>query len=232
MVKSFYILLFALTSTFVNAQSFDHSKWESLLQSHVSNQGIVDYKSIKNNVAKLDAYLNQLAKTSSTESWSKDEKLAYWINAYNAFTVKLIVDNYPLKSIKDIGKPWDKKFISIGDDLISLNHIEHEILRKMSEPRIHFAIVCASYSCPNLLNKAFKAECLDKQLTDATKAFLASDKNNISSNKIEISKIFSWFADDFKQNGTLIDFLNTYSEIQISKKAKKKFMDYDWNLNE
>ncbi len=232
MLKSYYIFLFTLVNTFVTAQNFDHSTWNTLLQTHVSDQGNVDYKGIKKNAVELDTYLMQLAKTSPTESWSKDEKLAYWINAYNAFTVKLILDNYPLKSIKDINKPWDKKFIPIGDDLLSLSHVEHKILRKMNEPRIHFAIVCASYSCPNLLNKAFKAECIDKQLSKATKAFISSDKNNITANKIEISKIFSWFADDFKQDGTLIDFLNTYSEIQISKKAKKKFMDYDWSLNE
>jgi len=232
MLKSYLIVFLTLFSVVTNAQNFDHSKWSTLLQTHVSNNGNVDYNGFKNNEERLDDYLEYLTTNQPNANSSKNEKLAYWINAYNAYTVKLIIDNFPIKSIKDIDKPWDKKFIPIGGELLSLNHIEHEILRKMDEPRIHFAIVCASYSCPKLLNRAFKAEQLENQLTQATKEFLASDKNTIASNKIEISKIFKWFPEDFKQNGTLIDFLNTYSETQISKKAKKSFKDYDWSLNE
>ena len=103
----------------------------------------------------------------------------------------------------------------------------------MNEPRIHFGIVCASYSCPKLQNEAFTALQLDAQLTAATKEFLADpNRNTITSDNIEVSKIFKWFSKDFKQNGSIIDFLNQYSDVQISSKAKTSFKDYNWNLNE
>ena len=145
----------------------------------------------------------------------------------------MIIDNYPVKSIKDIKQPWDKKFFKIGGEAMSLNQIEHEILRKMDEPRIHFAIVCASYSCPKLQNEAFTANNLEIQLTNATKEFLADkNRNEISEKSIKISKIFDWFAKDFTQDGSLIDFLNTYTDVTISPKAKKRYLEYNWALNE
>lgn len=216
-----------------SVNTVNHNLWNSLLQKHVSTQGNVSYKGFKESEKELDDYLGFLSENTPQNSWTKADKLAYWINAYNAFTVKLIIDNYPVKSIKDIKKPWDKKFIPIGDKLLSLNHIEHEILRKMKEPRIHFAIVCASVSCPKLQNTAFEPSKTEEQLNNATKEFLSdSARNELSQNSIKISKIFKWFSSDFKQNGSLIDFLNIYSEITISQNAKKSFKDYDWNLNE
>ena len=233
MLKPYCFFLFSLCSVFMYAQNFDHSKWDAILREHVNHQGSVDYNTIKNNTTELDTYLSELSKTSPTDNWSKNEKLAYWINAYNAFTVKLIIDNYPVKSIKDIKQPWDQKFIEIGDKTMSLNYIEHDILRKMNEPRIHFTIVCASISCPKLQNTAFEASKIETQLTKATKEFLAdTSKNSLSQNSIKISKIFQWFAKDFKHDGTLIEFLNLYSETQISDKAEKSFTDYNWRLNE
>ena len=214
-------------------KTFNHNSWNDLLQKYVSSRGNVNYKDFKTDETKLDDYLVLLSKNKPSSSSSKNEKLAYWINAYNAFTIKLILDNYPIKSIKDIKKPWDKEFITIDGESISLSHIEHEILRKMNEPRIHFAIVCASVSCPKLQNTAFKSSTIETQLTTASKEFLADpSRNNIAQNRIEISKIFSWFSSDFKQNGSLIDFLNKYSEIAISQKASKSYKDYNWNLNE
>ena len=210
-----------------------HSLWNDLLQKHVSSKGKVDYKGFKADSKNLEIYLNALSKNTPQDSWTKAEKLAYWINAYNAFTIKLIIDNYPVKSIKDIKNPWDVSFIKLGDKTFTLNDIEHKILRKMGDPRIHFGIVCASVSCPKLQNTAFEASKIDTQLTLATKEFLAdSERNMLSQKSIKISKIFKWFASDFKQNGSLIDFLNTYSDISISQNAKKSFKDYDWNLNE
>ena len=210
-----------------------HDSWNLFLKKYVDNNGLVDYKSIKKDVATLDLYLTLLSENTPDDSWSKDEKMAYWINAYNAFTIKLIIDHYPIPSIKDIEKPWDIKFIELGDNTFSLNDIEHEILRKMDDPRIHFGIVCASFSCPKLQNEAFVASKLEKQLNDVTRAFLADpDRNNLSEDSIEISKIFKWFSKDFKKEGSIIDFLNKYSEIKISPNAKKTFKDYNWNLNE
>ena len=232
MNKVLYTFMF-LIGSIAFAQNVDHNPWNALLIKQVSNDGKVDYRGFKTDLKNLDNYLEAISNNNPEKFTSKNEKLAYWINIYNAFTIKLIVDNYPLKSIKDIKQPWDKKFIPIGDELLSLNYIEHEILRKMNEPRIHFAINCASKSCPKLYNKAFTPENLDETLTILTKEFLLdSTKNSISKNEIEISKIFKWFKKDFEKNETLIDFLNRYSKINISPNAKIKFKDYNWNLNE
>lgn len=212
---------------------FNHSLWNSLLQKHVSSQGNVNYKGFKADESKLKIYFQSLSDNTPQDSWTKAEKLAYWINAYNAFTVKLIIDRYPVKSIKDISSPWNQRFIKLGDKTYSLNDIEHKILRKMDEPRIHFGIVCASVSCPKLQNTAFESSKIEVQLSNATKEFLADPaRNNLSQNSIRISKIFKWFAKDFKKGGSLIDFLNKYSEITISQNASKRYKNYDWNLNE
>ncbi len=213
--------------------AIDHGIWDALLQKHVSTSGDVDYKGFKNDEKELDKYLVQLAKKVPTKSDSKNATLAYWINAYNAFTVKLILENYPLKSIKDIKDPWGKKFIDLEGKKYSLEGIENEILRKMSEPRIHFAINCASESCPNLSNKAYTDSALDKQLDNAASSFINDkSKETITASKVEVSKIFDWFSDDFKQNGSVIEYLNKYSKTKIDKNAKISYKEYDWDLND
>jgi len=200
---------------------------------HVSNTGNVNYKGFKNNRKEHLNYIALLGKFMPNSNWSKEDKLAYWINVYNTLTVDLILRNYPLKSIKDIKTPWEQRLWKLGEKWYNLNEIEHQILRKMDEPRIHFAIVCASYSCPKLLNKAYTAKNLEAQLTEATRNFLKDpERNNLTENNIKLSKIFKWFAKDFKTNGSLIDFLNTYSDITIVKNAKKSYKDYNWDLNE
>lgn len=234
MILKFYsfIFCFFLFSTF-QAQNIDHSLWTNFLEKYVSNEGRVDYKTIKNNSESLNSYIQKLSKNIPDESWSKNETLAYWINAYNTFTIDLIIRNYPVISIKDIKKPWQQRLWKLGDKWYSLDEIEHQILRKMDEPRIHFAIVCASVSCPKLLNEAYSADNLEHQLTKATKDFLNDNsKNSISENNLELSKIFKWFNSDFTKTHSLIGFLNLYSNIQISENAKIKFKDYNWNLNE
>ena len=210
-----------------------HELLSELLQKHVSENGNVDYKRFKNDRLKLYNYFKVLNLSFPNKSHSKEYTLAYWINAYNAMTIDLILRNYPIKSIKDIKNPWEQRYWKLGEKWYNLDEIEHQVLRKMDEPRIHFAIVCASYSCPKLQNEAFTSENLDQQLTKATKKFLNdSERNSITENDIELSKIFKWFSKDFEQNGSLIGFLNQYSDIQISDKAKKSFKDYNWDLNE
>lgn len=212
----------------------NHSKWSILLENHVSNNGEVNYQNLKENKAELDSYIKTLQEGyASIKTASKNQKIAYWINAYNALTIDLILRNYPLKSIKNIKNPWDQHLWQFGDKWLSLNDIEHKILRKMDEPRIHFAIVCASESCPKLQNTAFTAKNLEEQLTKATQEFLAdTSKNEISENEIKLSKIFKWFKKDFEKNGSLIDFLNRYTDVTISDKAKKSYKDYSWDLND
>ena len=214
-------------------EAFDHTNFDELLKKHVTKEGNVNYKGFKNDAKLLQNYIVLLGQSMPKTDWTKEDKLAYWINAYNAMTIDLIVRNYPIASIKDIDKPWEQRLWKLESKWYNLDEIEHQILRKMNEPRIHFGIVCASFSCPKLQNEAFNASNLEHQLTDATKEFLADTKrNNISENNLKLSKIFKWFANDFKQDGSLIDFLNKYSEVTISNNAKKSFKNYNWDLNE
>ena len=213
--------------------SFDHTPLNTILQTHVSAQGNVDYKRIKNEWNELRNYIASLGENMPTDHWSKEEKLAYWINAYNALTIDLILRHYPISSIKDIDKPWKQRFWKLGDKWYNLDEIEHKIIRKMGEPRIHFVLVCAAVSCPKLYNKAFTAKNLETSLDKLTREFLAdTSKNHLAVNSIEISKIFQWFAKDFKQDGSLIAFLNKHTDVHISSSAKKRFKDYNWALNE
>ena len=221
------------TATLISPEDFNHSPWNDLLQKHVSKKGNVDYKGFKNSRKELLNYISELGKFTPKDDWNREDKLAYWINAYNAMTIDLILRHYPIKSIKDINNPWEQRFWKLGEKWYNLNDIEHRILRKMNEPRIHFAIVCASISCPKLQNEAYNALSLEEQLTNITKDFLNDPtRNSLSEDNLKLSKIFQWFTKDFKQNGSLIDFLNQYSEVSISNKTKKSYLDYNWNLNE
>ena len=214
-------------------EKINHNLFHELLQKHVNIKGNVNYKGFISDKKQLNTYLLLLSKTPPGDSWTKEEKLAYWMNAYNAFTIKLIIDHYPIKSIKDIKSPWDYRFIKIDKKWYTLNDIEHRILRKMNEPKIHFGINCASYSCPPLLNKAFTSATVNNDLEFLAHQFINDkSRNTISENNIELSKIFQWFSKDFKTDGSLIDFLNNYSNIQIMSTAKKSYKKYDWNLNE
>jgi len=218
-----------------------HEIWTELLQKNVSN-GKVNYKGFIEDKARFDEYLNLLnTHHPNDKNWSKNQQLTYWINAYNAYTVELILKNYPIESIKKIKKGlplissvWDIEFIKIEENTYDLNHIEHEILRKeFDEPRIHFAIVCASISCPNLLNEAFTAEKIDTQLTAQAHAFINDhSKNQVFVDNVKLSKIFSWFEDDFTKKTTLIEYINQYSDVKTSADSKVTYLDYDWGLNE
>jgi hypothetical protein len=223
----------ATAETKSEAAVINHGNWTTLLQKNVSKVGVVNYKAFQKDSKALSAYLNELSANVPTKSTSKNATLAYWINAYNAYTIKLIIDNYPTKSIKNINDPWGKKFITLSGKKYSLEGIENEILRKMDEPRIHFAINCASVSCPNLLNEAFTEAKLEQQLKAVSKSFINDKtKNTITANKIEVSKIFDWFGADFKTKGSVIDFLNQYSSTKISANAQLTFKEYNWELNE
>lgn len=226
-----------------NAAPVDHSAWDKLLKKHVNDKGFVNYTAFKKDYDELKKYLNMLSESAPNDKWSKDEQLAYWINAYNAFTIQLILDNYPgITSIKDIGSkikipfvntPWDVKFITIGGKKMDLNNIEHGIIRKkFDEPRIHFALVCAAKSCPPLRNEAFVADRLDKQLDEQGRDFINDKtKNNVSKDKADLSKILSWYGGDFTKKMPIADWVNKYSTVKLDKNASITHMDYDWALN-
>jgi hypothetical protein len=224
------------------ANPVQHGEWDALVKKHVSKNGMVDYQGFLKDKKQLQVYLDKLSANKPTSKWSKNEKMAFWINAYNAFTVKLILDHYPIKSIKDIkrGIPfvnsvWDIAFIPMGKEKIDLNYIEHTILRKeFNDPRIHAAINCASFSCPLLRNEAYYASRLDEQLNDAMRRFVNDpQRNQLDKSNIKISKIFSWFAGDFKLNGSsIVNYLNKYAKKRVQPNAKIDFLEYQWELND
>lgn len=238
----FTLSLLLITGVFGQNQ-VSHKSFDELLQKHVNEQGLVDYKGLLSERQKLTSYLNILESNPPQKSWTKDQRLAYWINAYNAYTLEIVLRHYPVQSIKDIGSTikipfvstvWDIKFIKIDGEEMDLNRIEHGIIRKeFDEPRIHFALVCAAVSCPKLQNRAYLPEQLDMQLTKAAKEFLAdSGKNKIKSAKsATLSKLFTWYGGDFDNNGTLIQFINQYAPLKLDANAKIDWMDYDWALN-
>lgn len=238
-----FLLVAFLTS--LQAQlGVSHASYDALLQKHVDDQGLVNYKGLKSERQKLKSYLSILESNPPQKSWTSDQKLAYWINAYNAYTLDLILEHYPVASIKDIGSTikipfvstaWDIKFINIGDEEYDLNNIEHGIIRKeFEEPRIHFALVCAAVSCPKLQNRAYLPETLDEQLTKAAKEFLSNPGKNEfkSSNQATLSKLFNWYGGDFNNDGTLIEYINQYAPVKLNKDANIDWMDYNWALNE
>ncbi len=222
----------------------DHTAFDILLKKHVNREGWVDYDGFKKDRNELTKYLDLLQKNAPNDkSWSREDKLAYWINAYNAFTIELVLQYYPVESIKDIGSkiqipfvntPWDIKFIKIGGKDLDLNNIEHSILRKeFDEPRIHFAINCASYSCPVLRAEAYTGAKVDQQLNEQAISFVNDERRNqISGSEAALSKIFSWFSGDFTKNGNLKDFINQFAKVKIVDKAKISYIDYDWRLND
>ncbi|OLF39262.1 DUF547 domain-containing protein [Psychrobacter sp. Cmf 22.2] len=240
---------------------FNHSAWDSLLSKNVTmtNGGkasSVNYAGMKADQSKLDGYLAATGEISQSKfnRWSKDEQLAFLINVYNAGTVELVLTKYPnLKSIKDIGgifgSPWKQDFVNVLGKKRSLDDIEHNLIRgsgRYNEPRIHFAVNCASIGCPALLNDAYTGSKLDEQLEQVTSKFLAdSSRNRLKGSTLEVSPIFKWYKEDFESNwrGTkdLEGFLARYSSsLGLNKsqtadlkagKTKIDYTSYNWNLN-
>lgn len=224
-----------LTSTTANsAMNVDHSQWDVLLKKHVDQEGWVDYKGFKKDSTQLNAYLQKVSALKPTDDWSVQELLAYYINVYNAYTIDAIVQNYPVKSIKDISGVWTNGNVPIAGTNLSLGGIENGVLRKMNEPRIHFAINCASVSCPKLLNEAYTAAKINEQLEQATLDFINGDKNEITANAPRLSSIFSFYPKDFQVNGKqdVIGYINKYSGTKINPNAPLAYINYDWNLND
>ena len=232
----------------VPAGAFSFSEWNFLLKKYVSPKTIsgvrinaVDYKQLKSDPV-FKNLVSNLNDFSPSDLSSKKDQLAFWINAYNIMAVKTVLDHYPIKSIKDVGNlfhsVWGKKVGIVGGKPRTLNEIEHEILRKMDEPRIHFAIVCASVSCPDLRKEPFAADNLSTQLEEQTKLFLGNQYKGlrIENKKIYISAIFKWFKEDFESRGGVLKFIEAYvnkkNKTTITPDQKKiVYMDYNWKLN-
>jgi len=238
-----------------------HESWNTLLSQHITpiNKGsstAVDYAAFKQERATLKVYLDQLSHVSREEfdAWSTNKQLAFLINAYNAWTVEFILTKYPdLDSIKDLGSffnsPWDKSFIPLLGKTVSLNDIEHGLIRgsdRYNDPRIHFAVNCASIGCPALREEAYTGDKLEQQLTEQSERFLAdTSRNYIKGNNFYMSSIFKWYGDDFKKGfrGTksIQSFVALYADALNATPAQKtalkqqslkiKFLDYNWKLN-
>ena len=230
------IILFSLLFISIQSQS-QTDVFNALLKTYVSTEGNIDYKGLRKNRALLDLYLKHLEKTIPGKKWSAPKAKSFWINAYNAYTIKLILDSYPLKKITDIKRKgrnaWKIPFALIGKKTYSLDYIEHKILRRWhNDPRIHVAINAASKSGPRFPNYAFTAKNINTKLELLMKEFINdSTKNKISLNKIEVSKMFEWYQEDFSIKQSLVDYINKYSNTQINDDAQVSYLEYDWNLN-
>jgi len=249
--------VFLFCSMSLSAASFDqhHTLWNELLQTHVVDHGNysqVNYQALKVDEAKLDHYLTGLSALTPTEfnSWNREQQLAGLINTYNAFTVKLILNHYPVKSIKDIGSfftsSWKKKFFIFLGQSSHLDHIEHDLIRAndiFNEPRIHFALVCASIGCPKLHNQAFTDKNLETLLEAGAKSFLSDSSRNrfvVNKNLLQLSKIFDWYGVDFeKKFGSVLSYVAKYVTAKpneqariIQGKVELEHLDYNWLLND
>jgi hypothetical protein len=256
------VLLFWAASGPVEAAEFDHGHgiFEQILRERVVN-GRVDYKGLLKSPALLDRYLQTTSSVTEAQfkGWNEGQQLAFLINLYNAATLRLIIDHYPLKSIRDIGHlikgPWDQKVVNLFGKKTTLNHLEHGIIRKdYTEPRIHFALVCAAKSCPALPSYAFTGDALDAQLDERVRLYLASSEGlrlDRAAGKVSISMIFKWYGDDFRpafypksgfgglqaKERAVMNFIGKYAYDDIRRYFAGggyalRYLEYDWSLNE
>ena len=214
--------------------------WSALLQKHVSPYGKVNYKGFAEDEKLLDEYLALLSSSHPRTSWKVDEQKAYWINAYNAFTIKLILKHYPLRSIMDIKEggrnAWNIAFIKIENKLYTLDYIEKNmLLSQFNDSRIHFALNCSARSCPPLRNKAYSAANLEIELRLAARIFINDDRfNYLSKDHLRLSQIFDWYKDDFlKEESSIQVFIDKATpHLDVSPSASLSYIEYDWSLNE
>ena len=230
----------------------DHARWDALLRKYVDRAGYVNYttwKTSPQDVQRLDLYLASLSQGALKRSASRNAILAFWINAYNAVTVKGILHAYPIESIQDLRSTlgfgydiWDDLLLIVGGTKFSLNQMEHEILRKIKEPRIHFAIVCASVGCPKLRNEAYTDDKMESQLSANGKAFFKDQtkfRYDPKEGRIHVSKILKWFGKDFgptaaDQMAAIAPYLPNESTKRFARSsaARVSYLDYDWSLND
>jgi hypothetical protein len=245
----------------LHSPAFDHGRWDELLARHVvpiddDKATAVDYQGMNADRLVLKQYLQALSSISEAQfsRWPMPDQLAFLINTYNAWTVELILTAWPdLESIKDLGglfsSPWSRKFVTVLGKTHSLDQIEHELIRgsdRYNDPRIHFAVNCASIGCPALRAEAYVGNRLDQQLEEQTRLFLSDrSRNRIEGNRVKLSSIFKWYRDDFEQGwhdfNRLEDFLLAQADaLGLSTalvtalkrgKANIEFLDYDWRLN-
>ncbi len=245
------IVLFSFILSLKGAHAFDFSEWDALLKDHVYHgriEGItttvVDYRAMGGD-KRFSSLISALKRFNPDTLKNREEILSFWINVYNIFAIKIVVENYPVESIKDVGgvfrSVWKMEAGRVGGRAYSLDEIEHGILRKLGEPRVHFAIVCASLSCPDLRKEAYRAELLYSQLDESTQRFLANPTKGLRVDKegrtVYVSSIFKWFREDFVKEGGVLNFLIRYAPQEVrgliaSRRLWMDYMDYNWTLND
>ncbi len=242
------VLTFLITVVVVDVQSLasngsgvSHSLFGDLLQKYVAD-GTVNYAGFQSEEAKLDQYLD-LLQSVDPKALSRKEQFAFYANVYNAWTIKLILTKYPgIDSIKELGifntGPWKKKVVRLKGETVSLDHVEHDILRpRFKDPRVHFAINCAAKSCPPLRSEPYLAEKLDQQLDDVTRSFINNPNSYLLEGRnLHVSRIFKWFSEDFNEDilGFYIKYANEELKRKLETKSGKtsiKYLAYDWSLN-
>lgn len=266
MLLSFQTISFAQRN---EGELFDYTDYAAVLKTFVDENAMVNYSKLKAQPHQLKAYVSAIGKLdrSRYEKWSEKDRIAFWLNAYNGLTLKVIIDNYPIKSsflrsriypknsIRQISGVWDKITFNVMGRNLTLEHIEHKILRPtFNEPGIHMALVCAAMGCPPLRNEPYTGEKLNEQLADQTRRFLrhsAKFKIDRRKDRLYLSPIFKWFAADFvgkhaparnigKHNREVSSVLN-YIALYLNEANKKyvltgkykiKYLNYDWSLNE
>ena len=250
------IALVLVGSIKAGPEPFDHSTWDHLLREVVNSIGEVDYSRLKANPELLNRYVKQLEaaspKTAPTQFPTRNHEIAYWINAYNALMVNKIVTNYPVGGVDAFGlfrAVFKQEEHNSGGEIVSLGYIEHELLRKVyDEPRIHFALVCASVSCPALAREAMEGETLDSQLDRLAEDFVSQDRNvtiDVANRRITLSKLFDWYGRDFERptglsgNAAVLGYIGRYLDGErgqlfnkLGPNPRVSFHGYDWALND
>ncbi len=244
-----------LVSTSLSAAVFNHSVWDRVLKTYVNEIGEVDYAALKANRKDLDEYIRMLGESSPVNRPelfpTKEHELAYWMNAYNGFVIRGVVDQYPTRNVRGtFGRFFFRKTHTAGGVKMSLQHLEHKIIRKQyNEPRMHFGIVCAAISCPILSREAFTAENLEEHLEQLTRQFVNEQRNftiSPDASEVTLSKIYDWYTKDFEYpegpggpKQTLLDYVRRYANDEnrkaldgMTKTPKVRFYGYDWAINE
>lgn len=232
-LTSRFLWMILALSTISSAFDLTYQRYDVFLQKYVCPQGVNYEGVIRDNAALSVAQEISSLSSSGFDTLDQKDRIAYLINVYNVYTIILIVKNYPLKTgIRDIKRPWSTRFVPLFGDTVTLDYIEHTLLRKkFDEPRIHFALVCASKGCPALSNRAFTGQKLSQQLEASARTFLTDTaKNRVSAQALYLSEIFKWYGSDFsKKYGGYKNFICTTLNLQGTFSVS--FLDYDWRLN-
>lgn len=227
------ILLLAISTGFAQNTVEFFSKADRFFKYNVKSSR-VDYLEIKDNPTVLNELI-EMATEISVDTSNSLEYQAFWINGYNLSVIKGIIDNYPMASPLDIEGFFDKTKYSIGGEFITLNDMEHRLLREnfSKDPRFHFVLVCGGQGCPPIIDEAYTPSRLNSQLNRQTSKAM-NDMNfiRIDDSEIRISKIFEWYKTDFEQEGSILDFINRYRSEKLSKNVKTSYYPYDWTLND